>query len=87
VPWLRAESRQARDLERFRRFSGGFLAIDPDRDDHVIDVRYSMVPNEIEALWGIRLARGAPVDAPATFYTERRATRETRSELVRMLFE
>jgi len=55
LPWLDPASRQARDLERFRWFSAGYIA-QPDDDPHkVVDIRYSMLPNEIDALWGIRL--------------------------------
>lgn len=87
LPWLRDGSRQAEDLERFRWFSDGYLALDPDRANHVIDVRYSMVPNEIGALWGIQLVPGRPLDAPAAFYTDRRSTPEVRAKLARMLFD
>lgn len=86
LPWLRAESRQARDVERFRWFSDGFIALDPARPERVIDVRYSMLPNRIQALWGIELDPGAPDDVHARFFTERDASPDVRSELVRMLW-
>lgn len=85
LPWLSAGVRQARDLERFRWFSDDHLALDPDRADHVIDVRYSMIPNQIDALWGIRLRRDAGPADPADFYTDRASTPEMRAVLVRML--
>jgi inner membrane protein len=85
LPWLDAESRQARDLERFRRFSADFLALDPRDGSRVIDIRYSMVPNEIDALWGIVLDPRAGPDAPARFVTSRRATPEHRAALWRLL--
>ncbi|MDJ0870018.1 MAG: metal-dependent hydrolase, partial [Myxococcota bacterium] len=47
LPWLGADTQQARDLERFRWFSSGYVALDPARADRVIDVRYSMVSNRI----------------------------------------
>ena len=55
LPWLPANSQQARDVERFRWFSQGFVAPHPDLPNQVIDVRYSMVPNQIKPLWGIAL--------------------------------
>ena len=44
-------SQQARDLERFRWFSGDYLAVAG--DDTITDIRYALVPNEIDGLWGI----------------------------------
>jgi inner membrane protein len=85
LPWLLDDSVQARDLERFRRYSAGFVALDPTRAHHVIDVRYSLVPNQIEALWGIRLDPDAGPDAHAAFYTSRAVSSEHRAEIVRLL--
>ncbi|MEO0436868.1 MAG: metal-dependent hydrolase [Pseudomonadota bacterium] len=53
MPWLKEGSQQALDLERFRWFSAGFLALDPANRLRVIDLRYSLLPNEVNALWGI----------------------------------
>ena len=53
LPWLRADSQQARDVERFRWFSGDYLALSG--SNTITDIRYSLVPNEIEGLWGIVL--------------------------------
>lgn len=87
LPWLEASSQQASDVERFRWFSDGFVALDPDRPDRIIDVRYSMVPNRIEALWGIVLDRTAADGAHAVFFTSRDPTPERRSAVLRMLLE
>jgi inner membrane protein len=56
-PWLDVDSLQAIDIERFRWFSMGYLAVDPADGNRIIDIRYSMLPNEIRALWGIHLNR------------------------------
>ena len=59
LPWLQPGSQQARDVERFRWFSGDYLALVG--DNTITDIRYSLVPNEIEGLWGIALSpRAAP---------------------------
>jgi inner membrane protein len=85
LPWLDATSQQAADIERFRRFSDDYLATDR-RDRHrIVDVRYSMVPNEIEPLWGIELDPSAPADRHAGFFMHRRATAEHRRALQRMI--
>ena len=54
LPWLPPGSQQARDLERFRWFSGDYLAVAG--DNTITDIRYSLVPNEIDGLWGITLS-------------------------------
>jgi inner membrane protein len=56
MPWLDPASQQARDVERFRWFSNGYVAQDPSDQHRIIDVRYSMIPNQVEALWGIELS-------------------------------
>ncbi|MFT5562064.1 MAG: inner membrane protein, partial [Litorivivens sp.] len=41
LPWLDLDTQQGIDLQRFRWFSMGYLALDPERDDFIVDVRYS----------------------------------------------
>ncbi|MFM7120461.1 MAG: metal-dependent hydrolase [Gammaproteobacteria bacterium] len=85
LPWLRPASRQAVDLARFERFSAGYLAADPARAGRILDVRYSMVPNRIDALWGITLTPDAGADEPAQFWTHRTAAPEDRAALMALL--
>ena len=59
LPWLR-DSQQQRDLERFRWFSSDYLALSPHKENFVIDVRYSLVPNAIRGLWGVLLNPSVP---------------------------
>ncbi len=84
-PWLDPNSQQARDVERFRWFSQGFVAQDPVRKERVIDVRYSVLPNEISALWSITLAEGISPDAHAVFSTHRGGSRDRMAALWRMI--
>ena len=85
LPWLNPESRQAEDLERFRWFSGDFLALDPVRPNFVIDMRYSMLPDEIEALWGIQLEPMAAADQHVGFVWDRKVTAQKRARLLELL--
>jgi len=62
LPWLDMNSQQAKDIERFRWFSKGYLAISSTQDNTVADIRYSILPHEINALWGIRLDPQASID-------------------------
>ncbi|MDG2050460.1 MAG: metal-dependent hydrolase [Myxococcota bacterium] len=86
LPWLDPGTQQARDLERFRWFSQDHLAIDARSTDDVIDIRYSMLPNRIDPLWGIRLDPDAPGDAFSRFFTQRRFGRDDRDRLFEMMF-
>lgn len=70
-PWLDHNSQQARDIERFRWFSNGYIALSPQNPHRVIDVRYSMVPNQVDALWSIELSPDADPLQHANYTTHR----------------
>lgn len=72
LPWLAPQSQQARDVERFRWFSQGYVAPHPQLPNHVIDVRYSLVPNRVAPLWGIALDPAAGPSRHVRFVGERR---------------
>ena len=85
-PWLDPESQQAIDIERFRWFSNNYLAIDPKVPNRIIDVRYSVVPNEVDALWAIDLDPAKPKDAHIVWQSLRRTDpAQTRRWLEMML--
>lgn len=52
---LQSHSVLASDIERFTRFSDGFVALHPDNPNVLGDVRYALLPNSILPLWGISL--------------------------------
>lgn len=85
LPWLDEASQQAKDIERFRWFSAGYLAIDASNRLLVTDMRYSMLPNEIDALWGIELDPRASKDAHVRYRAQRSAGRERMAALMDML--
>lgn len=63
-----------RDIRRFEKFSDGFIAIDPERDNVLGDIRYSMLPNSVRPLWGITLdIERLSEHAPYNFYRENSA--------------
>ena len=53
--WLDETTQQAKDIERFRWFSNDHLGIDPDNINRIIDIRYSLIPNRMDGMWGITL--------------------------------
>jgi inner membrane protein len=77
LPWLQPQSQQARDLERFRWFSNGYIAKDPAHDFHVIDIRYSIVPNRATGLWSIELSPAARPAQHVSYHTRRDTSTET----------
>jgi len=85
LPWLDPASQQAQDIERFHWFSDGFVAVDPDYPNRIIDVRYSFVPNTVSALWSIELAPDAPPTSHARYRTHREHARESLGALWRMV--
>lgn len=74
LPWLDDNSQQARDIERFRWFSNGYIARDPNVENRVIDIRYSLIPNELAPLWSIELREDARATDHAAYRTHRDAS-------------
>lgn len=85
LPWLQPETQQARDIERFRWFSNGYIARDPAHDWRIIDIRYSMLPNRADGLWGIQLQPAAAADAHVLYESQRNADEETLQRFRAML--
>ena len=83
-PWLDKNSQQARDIERFRWFSDGYVARDPRHHNRIIDIRYSMIPNEVAPLWSIELQRTAGVGDHAAYLIHREPLGD-RVELMRTM--
>lgn len=86
LPWLTPDSQQARDVERFRRLSNGYLSPDPITPNRVLDMRYSMLPNEVTALWSIDLTPEGGKDARVRFRVHRGDGRDALKQLLGMIF-
>ena len=86
VPWLDPTSQQAKDIERFRWFSDDFLAPDKYHPHGIVDVRYSMLPNEVRGMWGIGLDPSATPTQHVEFYADRTLEPERRQRFFKMLF-
>lgn len=85
LPWLDPTSQQAQDIERFRWFSAGYLAIDKNNPNQIIDIRYSMLPHQIDPLWGIRIDKSNNSNQPAIYYTQRSDRQSALEQLMEML--
>ena len=84
-PWLDLKSQQARDIERFRWFSNGYLALSETHPNRIIDIRYSMLPNEGHGLWGIELRPNANQSDHVVTVSNRRSDMETYEKLWKMI--
>lgn len=85
-PWLESASQQARDVERFRWFSAGYLAKSRIRDNMIVDMRYSMVPNRGDGMWGVILSPTAGRQEHVTYQMLRKTDAETRRVFAAMVF-
>ncbi len=88
--WLPQQSQSAKDIERFRWFSDGFLALNANNKNQVMDVRNSILPNSIKPMWGIEINRtkieNGALQAPAHFVTDRKMDATTKKIYFDMLF-
>lgn len=85
LPWLRPDSQQAKDLIRFHWYSDGWLALDPNDPDYVVDVRYAALPNRIDALWGLKVDRSAAADAHTRWHLVQSRRSEDLDQLLDLL--
>lgn len=84
-PWLDLGSQQAKDIERFRWFSNGYIALSPNYPNRIIDIRYSMLPNEIRGLWGIELNPAAGMDDHIAYKESHERNAGTFKQLLSMI--
>ncbi len=85
-PWLDPDSQQAYDLERFRVFSSDYLGIDKHDPNSVVDIRYSMLPHEIDGMWGLTLRPAAHREDHALYFTRRDARGDAAQTLLDMIW-
>jgi len=85
LPWLGEDTQQYRDIERFRWYADDWLAIDSDDPLYVVDVRYSSLPNRIDALWGLLLDGDAAADRHASYHVVRTRRTESLDQLTTLL--
>lgn len=86
LSWVDIESQYAKDLERFSWFSDGYVALDESNPNRVVDIRYSLLPNEIKALWGIELNSEAALDEHVVYFSSHERAAESSEKLMNMIF-
>ena len=78
------DSRLHRDLLRFDAFSDGHLVRHPRYESVLGDIRYAMLPDSLEPLWGIRVDMKQP-DQHARYETFRDASLASRKRFLSLL--
>jgi len=81
---LSEDSRLKKDIKRFAFFSDYYLSYHPKSQNILGDLRYAMLPNSVEPLWGIIIDRDEPNEHIKNTHF-RRANKKNWSELWRML--
>tara|TARA_B100001063_G_scaffold92905_1_gene86532 strand:- start:413 stop:916 length:504 start_codon:yes stop_codon:yes gene_type:complete len=84
-PWLDLDSQQSKDIDRFSWFSGGYLSISKNDPYKIIDIRYSMLPNEIHGLWGIKIEKDIKKNQHVKYFFNRENNSDALKELWSML--
>lgn len=86
-PWLDPNSQQAKDIQRFGKFSSGYLGIDPQDSLGIVDIRYSLLPHQIAPLWGIQLSETKGDTQHVSYFTRREPRFDSLKKLMTMIFE
>jgi len=86
-PWLAPSSQQAKDIQRFGKFSSGYLGIDPQNNQGIVDIRYSLLPHQISPLWGIQLTKDQNSEQHVNYFTRRKKRSVSLKKLIAMIFE
>jgi inner membrane protein len=63
-PQLKENTRQAKDVSRFNKFSDGYLCQHPELDEVIGDIRFAMFPTSVSPLWGIKIDPDNPDQSP-----------------------
>lgn len=75
---------QKKDIDRFLWFSQDFVAINPNSQFELLDIRYSNQPNEVGGLWGIRLT--PDLDEHVEFISNRSLEKRNIKQFFNMIF-
>jgi inner membrane protein len=80
------DSRAYRDTLRFTHFSDGFVARKPSDPNVIGDFRYSLLPNTLDPVWGIRIDPAHP-NGSTSFENFRQVDSATWSAFLEMLLD
>ena len=86
-PLLNSKSQQYKDIERFAWFSDNYLAIDPENKSRILDIRYSILPNQISGLWGIEIDFDGTEKQHIKYITNRSLSQRRFKDLIDMFLD
>jgi len=72
LPYLKKDTQQAIDIERFRWFAQDYLGFIDD-NNLVVDIRYSNIPNQVKPMWGLAIDLELKPTKHAVWWTNRTA--------------
>jgi len=84
LPNLAKDSVLYADIKRFKQFSAGYIAMSPVNENVLGDMRYSMLPNSLNPIWGIKINADRP-DQHASYGFYRENTAAIRNQFKQML--
>ena len=84
TPKLIPGSQLAKDIERFRKFSNGYLSF-KEESSLILDARYSMIPNEFSPLWGITVNLDSNQNKHADWWENNSVTVEKKTKFLALL--
>ena len=85
--WLKTNTQQAKDVERFRWFSNNYLGVSKHNNNVIYDIRFSSIPNEVEGLWGIQLDKNKGSDEHISYVTNRGQSMNRFHDLIKMIID
>jgi len=84
ISTIDSTSRLYQDIKRFQNFSNNYIAFDP-RDQSILgDIRYSMLPNSTQPLWGI-VIEPKKADEHTPYVTMRKHNKKLRQQYIGMV--
>lgn len=84
LPDLKQDSVLAKDIKRFTKFSDGYIALANNQHNVIGDMRYAMLPNSLEPLWGITIdLENTEQHVEYRFY--RQTNKQRRKEFINMI--
>lgn len=84
LPKLKQDSRLFKDIKRFTKFSDGYIALANNQENVIGDMRYAMLPNSLEPLWGITI-NPSQQEQHVKYEFYRRMNKQRREEFINMM--
>ena len=81
---LKENSQQEKDIAKFRWFSNDYLGF-IERENYIIDIRYSAIPNQISPLWGIVVDEKKAMNEHVIWKTNRKSKKRDLNKIISLI--